>query len=287
MVRSFYAVAAAAGLCAALMTGCAPAQLLNALVTAHPYQLVSGVAYGASARQTLDVYIPKRPRKDAAVVVFCYGGYWRHGHRQNYRFVGEALASKGIVAVIPDYRLYPSVAWRGFVRDGARAYRWTAQHIATYGGDPRRVFVMGHSAGAYIAAMVALDRSLPQIARVPRPCGLIGLAGPYAFLPIRDPAVRQVFRGARHLVDTQPIHYVSAKEPPLLLMVGKDDHTVNPRNSDRLARAARAVGARAQVLRYPNVGHIRLLLAFAAPFRFLAPALPDTVRFIQATACKP
>ncbi|MHB1950587.1 MAG: alpha/beta hydrolase [Acidiferrobacteraceae bacterium] len=265
---------------------CAPLRVLNALVTAHPYRRVAGVAYGSFARQRLDIYIPKRPRAGSPVVVFWYGGYWRHGHRKNYRFVGEALASKGVLTVIPDYRLYPSVSWRGFVNDGARAYRWTVQHIAGYGGNAGRVFVMGHSAGAYIAAMVALDRSLPLAQGVPRPCGLIGLAGPYAFLPIKDPAVRQVFSGARRLIDTQPIHYVSSGEPPLLLMAGTDDHTVNPRNSDRLARAARAAGAQAQVLHYPGVGHIGLLLALAAPFRFLAPVLPDTVRFIQDTSCR-
>lgn len=269
------------------LVGCTPLHMLNAVVIPHPYHRVRNVAYGPHKRQNLDIYIPKKITQPVTVVVFYYGGYWRYGNKHGYRFVGEALTSRGIITVIPNYRLYPTVPWTGFVDDGARAYRWVEQHIAAYGGNPQRVFVMGHSAGGYIAAMVALDKNLPRkVGTYSPPCGMIGLAGPYNFLPIQDPAVRQVFSAAHHLIDTQPIHYVAAGDPPLLLLVGKDDDTVNPQNSYTLAAAEHAVGGQARVISYPGIGHISLLVSLASPFRFLAPSLQDTMNFIHETQCR-
>lgn len=278
---------AVAGIAGAVLVGCTPIRLLNDVVLAHPYHRIRNVAYGPHKRQDLDIYVPKRPaRRPATVVVFFYGGYWRYGAKHEYQFVGEALTSRGVIAVVPNYRLYPTVHWRGLLADGARAYRWVRHNIRNYGGNPRRIFVMGHSAGGYIAAMLAFDHTLLRTAGVrSSPCGFIGLAGPYSFLPMKDPKVRAVFSTARDLAATQPIHYVRPGDPPALLLVGQDDHTVNPRNSYRLARALRADGDSAQLISYPGIGHIRLLVSLASPFRFLAPSLRDTMRFIQSTSC--
>lgn len=274
------------GLAGSALAGCTPIHMLNALVLAHPYHRIRNVAYGPHKRQDLDIYVPKKPsRKPATVVVFFYGGYWRYGNKRGYRFVGEALSSRGVIAVVPNYRLYPTVHWRGLLGDSARAYRWVQQNIKNYGGNPRRIFVMGHSAGAYIAAMLALDHSLLRAvgARTP-PCGFIGLAGPYSFLPMKNPKVRAVFSTAHDLVKTQPIHYVGPGDPPALLLVGKDDKTVNPRNTYRLAQALQADGDAAHVIRYRGIGHISLLVSLASPFRFLAPSLRDTMTFIHNTS---
>ncbi len=271
-----------------LLSACTPLHLLNAVVLSHPYHRVRNIAYGPHKREKLDIYIPKRlgagPIK---VVVFFYGGYWRYGSKHGYKFVGEALSSRGVIAVVPNYRLYPSVNWHGFVDDGALAYRWVERHIKRYGGDPKQVFVMGHSAGAYIAAMVALNHPLQKAMKLQRPpCGFIGLAGPYAFLPITNPKVRQVFASSRHLIDTQPIHYVTAGDPPTLLLFGREDHTVNPSNSLQLAAALKAHGDTVRVISYPEIGHISLLVSLASPFRFLAPTLRDSMAFIRSTACR-
>lgn len=271
-----------------LLAGCSPLHLLNAVVISHPYHRVRNLAYGPRKREKLDIYIPKRPSAGPVkVVVFFYGGYWRYGSKRGYKFVGEALSSRGVIAVVPNYRLYPAVGWHGFVDDGALAYRWVERHIKAYGGDPKKVFVMGHSAGAYIAAMVALNRPLQRAMKVQTtPCGFIGLAGPYAFLPITDPKVRQVFASSRHLINTQPIHYVASGDPPALLLFGREDHTVNPRNSLKLAAALRAHGDKVRVISYPDIGHISLLVSLASPFRFLAPTLRDTMAFVRSTACR-
>src|SRR3954471_10166956 len=146
--------------------GCTKFQMLNATVPAWGYHRASNLSYGKEPRQSLDVYTPCGDPKHAPVVIFFYGGYWQWGSKSDYRFVGQALASKGFIAVLPDYRLYPRVTFPAFVEDGAQAVRWTRDHIARYGGDPNRLYLMGHSAGAHTAALLAVDPHYLQDAGV-------------------------------------------------------------------------------------------------------------------------
>lgn len=270
----------------ALGCGCTPLGVLNATVPAHASHVFPDQAYGPDPRQQLDVYLPDHPDAAGDVLIFFYGGYWESGQKSDYRFVAEALTSKGFIAVLPDYRLYPQVDWRGFLTDGAAAYQWVETHISAYHGNPHRIFLMGHSAGAHIAAMVALDQTLrAQAGSHIKPCGMIGLAGPYDFLPFTDPRVKQVFSAAKHPIETQPIYYADRSDPRLLLLAGDADTTVNPRNSEQLAARMKKQQGHAELIRYKGVSHIGLLLSLAAPFRFIAPTLQDTARFIHQTAC--
>ena len=268
-----------------LVGGCSPLSLVSATSGSH-YQHTTHHAYGKDLRQTLDVYVPIMPMENADVVMFIYGGRWQFGSKEEYRFVAAGLTKKGFITVIPDYRLYPQVDWRDLIADNAAAYRWVETHIAVFGGNPRRIFIMGHSAGAHIAAMVALDSKLRQQAGSDSvPCGLIGLAGPYDFLPIEDADVQQVFKSADRLIETQPIFYVDRNAPSMLLLTGAADITVKPGNSYRLAAAVQARGGKAEVTSYPGVGHINIMLALARPLSFLAPTLQDTANFIHKTVC--
>ena len=250
------------------------------------YQQTANQAYGKDQRQSLDVYVPVIPKENADVVMFIYGGRWQFGSKDEYRFVASGLTEKGFVTVIPDYRLYPQVDWRDFIADTAAAYRWVETHIAAFGGNPRRIFIMGHSAGAHIAAMVALDSKLRQQSGSEiAPCGLIGLAGPYDFLPIEDADVQEVFKSAKRPIETQPIFYVGLNTPSMLLLTGAADTTVKPGNTYRLAAAIQAHGGKAEVTSYPDEGHINIMLALAPPLSFLAPTLQDTTNFIHQTVC--
>jgi acetyl esterase/lipase len=188
--------------------------------------------------------------------------------------------------VVPDYRVYPEIRYPGFLEDGARALRWVKDNAARFGGDPNKLFVMGHSAGAYMAAMLALDsRWLRTVDMTPDRdiSGLIGISGPYDFLPLRDGTLQTIFGGANDAT-TQPINYVSPGAPPALLVTGVNDDTVDPGNSARLGARLRAAGDAATVLTYPRVGHLSIIGAFAWPLRFLAPALRDVSQFIAETA---
>lgn len=268
------------------LTACSPLTVLNGVVPDDASRVVSGVPYGDNARQQLDIYVPPDVASPP-VVVFFYGGSWRSGSRADYKFVGDALASRGIMAVIADYRLYPDVAYPDFVLDSARAVAWTLHHIAGYGGDPAQVFVAGHSAGGYNAAMVALDgRWLARFDATPAMLrGWIGMAGPYDFLPIVARSLKPVFHFPGTPLDSQPIAHVSAAAPPALLMAGLADTTVDPeRNTDGLAAALRAVHAPVTVVHYDRLGHALLAGALARPLRWRAPVLEDLARFVHETA---
>lgn len=267
---------------AGLVAGCSPLAFVNETAPGHTYQRSAGIAYGSHERQRLDVYVPASRPSAAPVVVFFYGGAWRTGARSDYLFVGEALASRGIVAVVADYRLYPEVRYPEFVTDSARAVAWTLDHIAAYGGDPHRVFVMGHSAGAYNAAMVALEpRYLAASGSARRAVrGFVGIAGPYDFLPLRGQTLRNVFGYPDTPPESQPINLVRPTAPPALLIAAASDGVVNPGNTARLAARLRSAGVPVEEVVYDGVGHRTIVGAFAAPFRGLAPVLDDVARFV-------
>lgn len=271
---------------AALLGGCAPLSILNGTVGASGYRPIVDQAYGAELRQKLDIYIPANAPKNADVVVFFYGGRWQTGEKNDYRFVAAGLSKNGFITVIPDYRLYPQVDWRDFIADAAAAYRWVETHIAEQGGNPRRIFLMGHSAGAHMAAMVALDETVrAQAGSRVRPCGLIGLAGAYDFLPFEDADVKQVFSSAKQPMETQPVFYVDGADPKLLLLTGDADKSVNPRNTYRLAEALLKRGGNARAITYPGVSHPGILISLAPWLKFIAPTLQDTADFIRSTEC--
>jgi len=279
---------------AVAVVACSPIRALNALLPSDSYELAT-VAYGAGERRQLDVYTPRataervRPANGWPLVVFFYGGSWNHGERESYRFVGEAMAARGILTVIPDYRLYPEVRYPEFLKDNAAAMAWAWREAARLGADPKRVFAMGHSAGGYNAAMVALDpRWLgAEGLKTTQLAGWIGLAGPYEFLPIENPDVKPVFFHPNSPPESQPIRYVSASVPRTFLGAAPEDNLINPeRNTRQMATKLQAAGVPVTVQFYPRTNHITLIGAFAAPLRFLGPVLDDVVEFIRQTPAR-
>jgi acetyl esterase/lipase len=270
----------------ALLTACSGVDLLNATVATSTYRRFDGLQYGLDARQRLDVYQPLGPVRQAPLVVFFYGGNWSSGERADYRFVGEALASSGIVAMVADYRLSPAFRYPVFVQDSARAVAWAFQHAADYDADPAKVFVMGHSAGAYNAAMVALDRRwLAAEGLAPaRLAGWIGLAGPYDFLPIVEPLTRVAFNWPATPADSQPLLHASAASPPALLLAPTQDRVVNPQRSTlALAQRLKADGVAVQSELFDSVSHVTLIASMASILRGQAPVLARVQAFVKAT----
>jgi acetyl esterase/lipase len=262
------------------LAGCSPARLVNALVSHSDFRLLADQPYGAAARQKLDVYLPTSGDGAKPVVVFFYGGNWQTGDKGDYLFVAQALASRGFIVVIPDYRVYPEVRWPGFIEDGAAAVSWTLDHLAELGGDPARVHLVGHSAGAYIAAMLALDGRWLG-ARRQRIASTVGLAGPYDFLPLSDPVLKIIFGAAGDLAQTQPINFADGNAAPLFLASGIGDTTVKVGNSQRLAARIRERGGEVEERYYDRVSHVELIAAMAAPLHFLAPTRDDVLAFLR------
>ena len=241
------------------------------------------LAFGPEARQRLDVYRPPASSPGShPVIVFCYGGTWTSGSREHYRFVGTTLAKHGYVVVIPDYRLYPAVRFPAFVEDFALAVAWTQRHIDQYGGDSHRIVLMGHSAGAQMAALVALDpQYLVKAGADPtRIAGLIGLSGPYELTP-NSTVLNTIFAAPYGPQDWQPIRHVSPRAPPTLLIHGSHDRIVWLSNSQHMASALRAAGASVQLHVYPGRGHATTVGALSWVLRARAPTLQDIDAFMR------
>jgi acetyl esterase/lipase len=279
--------AAGIGAVASALGACSPIGMLNAVEPKGEVIISRDIAYAPGPRGGLDVYRPKTASVGAPIVVFIYGGGWDSGRKGDYTFVGAALASQGFVAVVPDYRIYPEVRWPAFLEDNARAVAWAKAHAVEYGGDPRKLFLMGHSAGAYNAAMLTLDpRWLRAEGHDPHKdiAGMVGLAGPYDFLPLHSGELKTIFGPPEGRAATQPINYVDGRNPPLFLGVDTSDKVVDPGNTTRLAAKVHTEGGSAETHYYKGLTHALLVGAIASPLRFLAPVLRDATQFIRTHA---
>jgi acetyl esterase/lipase len=259
------------------------APLFDRTIPSAGYRVRRDVAYGGNPRHKLDAYIPDGLTAPAPVLLFFYGGSWQSGSKAIYRAFGQAFASHGVVTIVADYRLYPEVKYPVFVEDGAHAFRFVREHAAEFGGDPARIFVCGHSAGAHIAAMLAVNPiflnavgSEPSAIR-----GVIGLAGPYDFLPIQDPVLIDIFGGGREMA-TQPIKYARNKAPPMLLAHGSADTTVGAGNSRRMAARLAEASNAVELRIYDGVSHLGIVISLAHGFRRRTTLHADMLRFIAA-----
>lgn len=259
----------------------AGAPLLNLTIPKSGYTVKPDIAYGGGPRARLDLYVPDGLNAPAPVILFFYGGSWQSGTKNIYRAFGQAFASAGIIAAVADYRLYPQVKYPAFVEDGALALRFVHERIAEHGGDPARLFLSGHSAGAYIAAMLACNPSHLGDARYEWIRGMVGIAGPYDFLPLRDPALIDIFGGDR-VSATQPIEYAANRAAPMLLAHGTADSTVGAGNSRRMAKRLREAGNSVELIEYKGASHLGIILSLAHGFRGNTSLHADMLRFIAS-----
>lgn len=262
------------------------AAIINGLSTNSVYREAAGIAYGEHPRQVLDVYAPAGAGSAAPVLLFFYGGGWTEGTRADYEFVASSFTREGYLVVLPDYRLHPEVTFPAFVEDAAAAATWVQEHAADHGGDPETIFLAGHSAGAYLAAHLALwpDKVLEAGGDPAGFAGLIGLAGPYDFLPLDEGSVLEEIFPEATRNESQPIHHVNAASalPPVLLVHGTADERVWPRNSRRLAAALERRDADVTLITYEGIGHVRLAASLAPVLDFLSPARRDVLDWLSA-----
>jgi len=240
---------------------------------------ITAVEFDPGHALSLDVHRPKTVDGKSAVVVFFHGGSWRNSTRRDYRFVGQSLASAGFLVVVPDYRKAPRVVFPAFIEDSARAVAWARQHAAEYGGDPSRIFLVGHSSGAHMAALLGTDgRFLRAVGMQPRDIkGIVGLAGPYDFLPLTDPDLKQVFGAESEWPKSQPVNFVDGDEPPFLLLQGTADTLVRPGNAPSLAARLRAANEPVELRMLDGIGHAGLLLDL---LRDASPVRQDVLRYL-------
>lgn len=274
-----------AALAATMTSACSPLSLFATFTPKDAAKVEDkGARYADGPRGGIDIYAPPVAQGPAPIAIFFYGGSWDSGRRQDYGWAARAIAAQGFLTLVPDYRLYPEVRFPSFLDDGAQAVRWAADHAAALGGDPSRIVLIGHSAGAYNAAMLALDPRYLAAAGV-KPGAIkafAGLSGPYAFLPLDGPITRQTFGQASDLEATQPTRYARADAPPAFLATGDKDTTVYPRNTRKLAAALRDKGAKVEERHYEGLDHAGAVLALSRPFRHKSTLLADMIAFLKA-----
>jgi acetyl esterase/lipase len=232
------------------------------------------VAYGHLPRHYADWY--RHPGGGARpTVLFFYGGNWRSGRRQDYRFVADTLMTLGCDVVVPDYRLYPHVRFADIIEDARAATETVLARLP----PERRLILMGHSAGAQIGALLTLDSSL--LADRGRIAGFIGLAGPYDFYPFTEDDHWELFGPEPAYPASQPVNFVRADAPPLFLLHGADDTRVRRGHSKSLMEKQQAAGGVAERRVYPGVGHVDLVLAFSRLHRRGNPVVRDVAAIVQ------
>ncbi len=256
---------------------------LVALGTSIRVRTTRGLAYGPQARHVLDVYSPVGADGEGPVIVFVHSGWPRLPSRRQFELVGQMLASRGLVTVIPDFQVYPAGRYPGFIEDVARAVAWTKANARRFGGDPSRLFLVGHSGGAYIAAMLALEARWLAAAGLSRDDirGVVGVSGLYDVAPAEDPRIAESFGGEDASPSLQPAAHASADAPPMLLIAGGRDHRDPDRNTGALGRALRTVGGQVAEIRYPRLGDRSGLHSLSGSLRFKATALHEVERFIR------
>lgn len=267
-----------------LLGGCQTAFFahLNSGIEKTGYTLVTGVEFNHQPELKLDLYQPEQTLPGAPVVVFFYGGSWQSGKRSWYEFVGAALARRGILAIIPDYRTYSEVTFPDFMTDAALAVRWASEYAREYGGNPANLFLAGHSAGAHIAVLLGADDTyLHQTGHTNRElAGVIGLAGPYDFLPLKSDYLKNIFPGMVNEQSSQPVNFASRDDPPMLFLHGHDDERVWDSNSINMTKALQDSGSRAWLKIYPDIGHVDILSSLAENRQDNSPAFADMLEFI-------
>lgn len=269
---------------ALMLISCSPVEILNSAVTSDGYSVKKDLAYGALPRQKLDLYIPDNAKDDAAVIVFIHGGSWQFGDKSEYLFVAQGLVSLGYYVAIPNYRLYPEVKYPTYLNDNAKAVTWVYNNVRRYGGNGENLYLMGHSAGAYNAAMLALDPTYLNRAQgnVGWLRGVIGLSGPYDFLPFTDEKIIDIYSTEKDQPKTQPVYYVRAKAPPFILMTGTSDDTVYPKNSEVLYARLKELGNDVTLRTYDGVGHKSIILGLATPLMWNEQVREDIKSFVEA-----
>ena len=242
------------------------------------------VPYGKEPRQKLDIYLPRNNRVRSTIVFF-YGGGWVSGARWYYRLLGRALAARGHLVIVPDYRLFPEVRFPVFNEDAALAVKWTSDNLLRLGGHPSRLFLMGHSAGAHISVTLALDAQyLGAHGLTPQQIsGVVGLAGPYTLDPLKWQGIRDIFAPSANLpASARPIKLVRRDAPSMLLLHGERDRVAGAHASVRLAEALTEVGTNARAILYPRLGHFEILASLFPGWRWRSPVLKDIEAFLAS-----
>jgi len=265
------------------LSGCSTFDIVNNFGYKNGSEVIREISYGPNPRQQLDIYKPTWRNDSSSIIVFFYGGAWDSGSRKDYEFVARKLAILGHYVVIPDYRIFPQVVFPEFVEDGAVAVSYVLDNALKISDASLPVFIMGHSAGAHIAMSLGLNQNyLSALGHSTKEIsGVIGLSGPYNFLPLSSERLLEIFPDAEKQYQAQPINFVDAEDPPVFLGHGDADKKVWPGNSISLSLKLKESGVPHTLLIYRGVNHSGTLKPFIKFLDSDRSISEDVIRFIE------
>lgn len=242
----------------------------------------SDVPYGKEPWQKLDIYAPKSLKSPAPVLVFFYGGRWTFGNKEQYAFAALPFVKKGYIVVVPDYAKYPDVKFPTFVEDGAKSVAWVHDNIVAYNGDIERLYISGHSSGAHIAALINSDPRYLKAEGKNRSiiAAFAGLSGPYDFIPDEED-LKDMFGPADNYKNMQVTTFIDGKQPPMILLHGKEDKTVIMRNLLRLKDRIEKKGGVVEAKIYDGIDHKEIVGTLSWVWQDKAPVANDMDAFFK------
>ncbi len=228
-------------------------------------------------KHILDIFMPKEV-PNAPVLMFIHGGGWRSGDKSIYPFLGRTFAQQGFVTVNISYRLSPEVQHPAHIQDVARAFAWVYKNIAPYGGNPKQLFVTGHSAGGHLTALLALNKKYLQAEGLST--DLIKAALPISgIFSLSDIGGADIFTSDPELRrDAAPINFVRDAQPPFYLIFAQNDIPTLDRQALDLAKLLQQKGTEAKTLNVPNRDHISIIVSIGLPGDLTTESI---VKFVQ------
>ncbi|AZI42228.1 alpha/beta hydrolase [Deinococcus psychrotolerans] len=263
------------------LTACNPVGTLNRATSLSGLSVTHDLHYGSDPRNVLDIYAPQGAA-NKAVVLFIHGGSWDSGSKDEYVFVGESLARAGYVTAVMNYRLAPQHPYPDYVIDAASALKWLQDNAAQYGGNGQRLYVVGHSAGAFNAVDVVDDSPFLSDAGVQAGTvrGVVGIAGPYDY-DFRQFPTKTAFPAGGDPAQIMPTQHIRADAPPNLLLVAGNDQTVDPSNGEKMKAALQAAGVPYTYTVLPGLSHITVVAALSRRLTFLGGTRQAVLDFLN------
>lgn len=256
---------------------------INGLAKLGDYSVHKNISYTEKPDNQLDIYVPSKDIK--AVIVFYYGGCWGNCTSKNkadYLFIADTLTKQGYAVVIPDCRQYPDVKFHDIMDDAEASFLWSINHLQEYKIETDNIYVMGHSSGAHVAAML-VDNKKYIVEDRKKINGFIGLAGPYDFYPFdkEDAYLYDLFSSQNNYYASQPINHIDGNEPPHLILHGKNDKTVFTHNAVNITQKLKQNNTEHQLVLFEKMKHVNILVSLSKPLRKNSKVLKHINSFIE------
>ena len=237
---------------------------INYLTPKDTFEKEEHLAYGLKARNRLDLYRTKNPKKQKPLIAFVHGGSWQHGNKRDYLFIGETFAREGFDVAVINYQLAPENIFPAFVDDLAQAIHYLNQNKVKLNISTDNMILMGHSAGAFNVMSVVYSAQSQNFKYKDQIKAIVGLAGPYHFDYVGDPLSEHAFDHKISYQQVMPYYFIEPNHIKHYLLVAEQDQVVERKNALDLDIALRQKGNHSHIAVIPKTGHITIVATLAS-----------------------